>query len=119
MSFSLDISAFCKKAGTKVGETAKAIKIELFSSVILDTRVDTGRLRGNWQATLDVPAYGNIERLDPSGMEAALDVERSCQPFAVNYLTNNLPYAAVWEERDGMIAKNMARLDRIVRRASA
>jgi hypothetical protein len=28
----------------------------------------------------------------------------------VDYLSNNLPYAEVWEERDGMVKKNMARI---------
>ena len=29
-------------------------------------------------------------------------------------MTNNVPYAEYWEQEDGMIAKNMARISRIV-----
>jgi pheromone shutdown protein TraB len=31
-------------------------------------------------------------------------------------MTNNVPYAVVWEERDAMIAKNMLRIERNIRR---
>lgn len=115
--FSVDIAAFAKQANATLDETARAIKISLFNGVIRDTRVDTGRLRGNWQTTTGSPASGEIERLDPSGAAASEDVRNVVKGDTVDYLTNNLPYAVVWEERDAMVDKNLARINQIVRSA--
>ena len=117
--FAADISAFAKATNSKLDEAARAIKLSLFSGVIMDTRVDTGRLRGNWQTTTGSPANGEIDRLDPGGSSATNEAASGVTGFGVDYLTNNLPYAEVWEDRDGMIAKNMARIDQIVRRYGA
>jgi hypothetical protein len=119
MSFSANVSAFAKETKSSVDEAVRTIKIELFSSVILDTRVDTGRLRGNWQTTTGSPADGEIDRLDPLGSGATREVRQGVKPDTVDYLTNNLPYAEVWEDKDGMVAKNVARITQIVRRYGA
>lgn len=105
--------------GATLDETARAFTIATFNGVIRDTRVDTGRLKGNWQTTTGAPASGTIERLDPSGAAALAEVQRNVQSGKVNWITNNLPYAAVWNERDGIIAKNVARLQRNVKEAIA
>ena len=107
------IGQLAKVLGQDIDQTVRAIKIELFNGVIRDTRVDTGRLRGNWQTTTRVPATGEIERTDEFG--AVAEVHQNVTGHGVDYLTNNLNYAEVWEERDGMIARNVARIDRIVR----
>lgn len=101
--------------GATLDETARAVKIATFSGVIRDTRVDTGRLRGNWQCTTYGPARTEIERFDRSGASAIAEVQRTVQPDTIDYLTNNLPYAEVWEERDGMVARNVARIERTIR----
>lgn len=118
--FTIDIAKFAKKTKSTLDEAARAIKINLFTRVIRDTRVDTGRLRGNWQTTTGAPATGQLERFDKvpqysrggSAEDDAVSVPRG---DTVDYLTNNLPYAEVWEERDGMIAKNVADIQRIVK----
>lgn len=101
--------------GRSLEETARAVKLATFSGVIRDTRVDTGRLRGNWQCTVAAPASGELDRLDPTGATAISEVQRTVQPDTIDYLTNNLPYAEVWEERDGMVARNVARIERTIR----
>lgn len=115
MSFSADITKFAKKTNSSLDEASRAIKINLFGSVIRDTRVDTGRLRGNWQTTTGSPNYSEIDRLDPTGNQAVTEAITTVKGDTVDYMTNNLPYAEVWEENDGMIAKNMARINRIVK----
>ena len=114
MSFTVDLRSIAEKTNATLDEAARAITISLFNGVINDTRVDTGRLRGNWQASIGQPEQGTIERLDPNGTQAATEVESTVQSGAVNYLTNNLPYAEVWEQRDGMVARNAARIERTV-----
>ena len=116
MSFSVDISKFAKKTNSSLNEACRAIKISLFNSIIRDTRVRTGRLRGNWQTSVGSPITNVIDTLDPSGSETMRDVNQKVTGAGTkDYFTNNLPYAAVWEEKDGMMAKNLARISRIVR----
>jgi hypothetical protein len=120
--FSIDVAKFARKTSSTMGEAARAIKISLFNGVIRDTRVDTGRLRGNWQTSTGRPILTQIERLDripqgADGGESQTQVIATVTPDGVDYMTNNLPYAEVWEERDGMIAKNMARIQRNVNKA--
>jgi len=114
MTWTVDIRKIAEQTNATLDEAARAITISLFNGVINDTRVDTGRLRGNWQASIGQPEQGTIERLDPNGTQAATEVESTVQSGAVNYLTNNLPYAEVWEQRDGMVARNAARIERTV-----
>lgn len=119
MSFAVDLTNYAKKTNATLDEAARAITISLFNGVIRDTRVKTGRLRGNWQTSLDQPERGTIEREDKipqgaDGGDAQADVINTVQSGAVNYLTNNLPYAEVWEQRDGMVARNAARIERTV-----
>jgi len=110
----MDISAFARKTKSTVGEASRAIKLALFSGVIQDTRVDTGRLRGNWQTSTGAPIASEIDRLDPSGADATNQAAANVTSGGLDFMTNNLPYAGVWEEKDGMIAKNMARIQRNV-----
>ena len=108
----IPMNRLAESLGAEVEETVRAVKIELFSGVILDTRVDTGRLRANWQTTTGSPASGELGRTDEG---SAISETQSVKADTIDYLTNNLPSAEVWEERDGMVARNVARLDRIVR----
>jgi hypothetical protein len=122
MSFSLDISKWAEKAGLSMDEAARGIKIELFNSVIRDTRVDTGRLRGNWQTSVGMPETGTTDRINKiqqgtDGGSAQAEVKRTVRSDTVDYLTNNLPYAEVWEEKDAMIGRNVARIRQIVKKA--
>jgi len=117
-----------KKASTLVlqetDEDRKAITIKLFNSVIQDTPVKTGRARGNWQCSENAPLTHEIDRQDKSGSSAkndVLDVVLASSPDGSVYLTNNLPYAQRLEfghsgqAPQGMVRKNMARIQQILR----
>jgi len=111
----IPLAQLASKMGADVDTLVLAVKLEIFSGVISDTRVDTGRLRGNWQTTNDSPAMTQTERLDRSGASAIAEAQRNIKPDTVDYLTNNQPYTEVWEERDGMVARNVARVERNIR----
>lgn len=123
MSFSADLIEFAEKTDRGIEETRQAVVTELFNSVIQDTPVDTGRARGNWQASLNTPKSGELERV--SGEAAKAEVAANLGKGDVtNYLTNNLPYAQALEEGSskkqapaGMVRKNVARLQRILKKA--
>jgi hypothetical protein len=105
-----------------IDQIVRAIKINTFNGVIRDTRVDTGRLRGNWQTTTGQPAKGVVETINnikqgEDGGSAQDDVIKTIKPDTIDWLTNNLPYAEYWEGRDGMIDKNVARLQRNIQEA--
>lgn len=121
-NFELDIEQWANKTGVTLGRACRGIKIGLFNGVIRDTRVDTGRLRGNWQTSTGSPKTSTTEREDKTkqyddGGEAQDEVINNVTAFGVDYMTNNLPYAAVWDRADGTIDRNMARINRIVKKA--
>lgn len=102
----------------------------LSSRIIEDTPVDTGRLRGNWQASFDAAKSGKISRTQtgPQGSATAeaQQVVGRYQPGQTFYLTNNLPYAAVIEfggskvkAPQGMLRKNVAAYQALINEAVA
>jgi len=114
-----EIPEVAERLGLDLDQLIRAVKIELFNGVIRTTRVDTGRLRGNWQTTVGQPARSEIDREDQlaeglNGGQAMGEVQRNVRAYTTMYLTNNLPYAEVWEEEDGMVARSVARLERII-----
>lgn len=99
MTFEADIAAFAKAAGASLDETVRGVTIELFTGVITQTPVDTGRARGNWQCTVATPAGDTIDRTDPTGSDAIAEVvDKVGGVGSVTYLTNNLPYILRLEE---------------------
>lgn len=111
MDWSDHLNRLCDEGRENLGDVCRAVKIELFSGVVLDTRVDTGRLRGNWQISEKSPALGDIDTTDRSGSKTINEITQYASPDGVTYLVNNLPYAAVWEERDAMVGRNIARIE--------
>ena len=114
MSFSVDISRFAEQTESTLDEATRAVQISLFSSVIQDTRVDTGRLKGNWQTNVGSPITTETDRLDPNGTQVEREIQQNVTSGDVVYFTNNLLYAEVWEQEDGMVRRNMARIERTV-----
>lgn len=121
MSFSRDVQRIADKMNEDVEKVARAIFLELFSSVIKDTPVLTGRLRGNWQTSAATPNTQIIERTD--GNAAISEAYSTINKPGLYYLTNNLPYAERiefdgWSKVKapaGMVRKNIARLNSIIR----
>ena len=119
MSWASDLKKLCDKGGHDLGRLSRAVKMELFSGVVRDTRVDTGRLRGNWQTQDGSPASGQLERTDKSGAIVMAEIERGATEDGVTFFTNNLPYARVYEEKDAMIGRNAARVRQLIKAEAA
>ena len=123
MDFSLNIAKWTKDAKEEMVELHKAIILELFTSVILDTPVLEGRLRGNWIISSDTPANGTFDVIDPNGTKTTKRVQdfvtklENLENFDI-FLTNNLPYAYRieydgWSHTkapEGMVRKNLIRV---------
>lgn len=125
MSFVASLSSFSKGTKDKVQRIRRGVTIKLFNAVILDTPVDTGRLRGNWQLTEQSPATEQLELFDKSGAAAMTKVQAGVAASTGEttlYLTNNLPYAwriefEGWSHTkapEGMVRKNIARFNRLI-----
>lgn len=83
------------------GETEKIVRGTLLSTtgrIIKRTPVDTGRLRANWQSSIDVAATGELKRTEES--KATAEANRVISRVKIGkvfYMSNNLPYAAIIE----------------------
>ena len=110
MSWSKDLEKLTTKGGHDLGDLMKAVKIEMFSGIVRDTRVATGRLRGNWQIQEHGPASGTLDREDKSGSAVNAEVLKGATENGRTYFTNNLPYAIVYEEKDAMVRRNVIRV---------
>lgn len=139
MSFSDGVSKFTVKSVKEADRIRKAICVELFSSIISDTPVDTGRARGNWQTSDAAPKRNTTTRTDRSGSQAIAEMRANLGAGDVTVtMTNNLPYIEKLEyggystgdyatnktTRDGysikapegMVRKNVARVKANIRR---
>lgn len=96
--FASDLRKFAERAGKSLDDTCRAVAIKWFSSTVMSTPVDTGRLRGNWQMTLGAPAAGVTDVTDKSGKITVAAITQQVGGVGkVNYLVNNLPYASTAE----------------------
>ena len=141
MSFAKDFERFAKLTNASLDQTGRAIALELFSGVIRDTPADTGRARGNWQASIGTPETGQIAGGDesktetpapngdgPKTAEAIRAVDGIIDKFGMGkviYLANGLPYILRleygWSKQSpaGMVRKNAARIQANIRKAVA
>lgn len=119
-SFKAQLKGFGVKALEKVDKIRRASALELFMLVIYATPVDTGRLRGNWQTTLNSPASAALERAgsDVSLAEAMANLGALVD---VVWFTNNLPYAERieydgWSGQapEGMVRRHVSQWQKIV-----
>lgn len=120
--FQGQLNAFQAKAMRYVDQVRRASILELFRLVIMSTPVDTGRLRGNWQTTINAPAIAELDRLDPNGGIALAEVLANMGGLLdVVYFSNNLPYVERieydgWSAQapEGMVRRHVAMWGRIV-----
>lgn len=120
--FESQLRGFGIKALDKVDKVRRASALELFKLVIYATPVDSGRLRGNWQTTINSPAVAALDRTDPNGSLSLAEAMVNLGGLLdVVWFTNNLPYAERieydgWSRQapEGMVRKHVAQWRRIV-----
>ena len=116
MTFSSDIKEFAEKTKTDIADVKKYAAIKIFTDIVKATPVGNpdywqevngkprkappgytgGRLRGNWQTSLNTPIHTEIARIDPDGGDALKEMQTTVYNSNVEesiFLTNNLPYA--------------------------
>ncbi len=128
MSFSTQIGLFVKQGKKAPKKTRDQVMLKLFKAVIMDTPVDTGRLRGNWQTQHFSPNLSTKSRPSKAG-SSALSRARKAIKFAPMrndiFFTNNLPYAEAiengWFARapQVMVGKNVLRFKQLMTQEAA
>lgn len=82
-----------------------------------------GRFRGNWQFSIDIPAEGELDQVDPSGAATLSSLKAKVGSLTAGqtaYVVNNLPYAVPLEyghskqAPEGMVRVTVARFQQIV-----
>lgn len=95
-SFALQIAEFVKTVKAREDIVVRKLGLDVLSSVVTMSPVDTGRFRGNWQVGLSAPVRATLETEDKSGAQTiarASQVLNRAKAGGVIYLSNNLPYA--------------------------
>jgi len=124
VNFALDLQKWAKGANRSIGEIRRYVLINMGGAIIADTPVATGMLKGNWQTSVGAPKTTEVP-LRPANMAVAELVDaaanvRGDQPV---YIVNLRPYARAIEyghskkRPKGMVRKNVAAFQRIVRDA--
>lgn len=125
-SFAASLAEFAEQAKGAIDTVFREVIIEIGSSVITMSPVDTGRFKGNWQYSINSPAQGTLDRLDPNGTAAHAELVDGALQFKAGqtaYIVNNLPYAIRLEygysdfTPDGMVRVTLERFQDIVEEA--
>lgn len=119
--------ALAKKLVVEASEkTIRGTSISLFRQIIIDTPVITGRLRGNWQASISQPISTETVFVDTSGQQTiskAIAIANNFKITDVLFLTNNVEYAERVERGypngqrpQGMVAVNTVKFEATIER---
>lgn len=95
-AFKRDFAALLKKAGDKAEMVVRKTALELQSSMIEMSPVDTGRFKGNWQCGVGVVNTATDSGEDKTGAGAIGRTQAALGSWKVGQtitLSNSLPYA--------------------------
>jgi hypothetical protein len=99
--FNKEIDEFCQTIPDKVNTVQKVIVLEALKRLVEKTPVKTGRARGNWQATIDAAAEGQLEVTDIDGqatISKGLSILGEMQPYCIVWISNNVDYIEFLED---------------------
>lgn len=117
MSFGKDVEKFADKVEKAALAIFHGTSLDLFGKIVKRTPVDTGRLRGNWYATINTPS-NQIDSGDQNRQQIVSNAKLGESVFFVN----NLPYASQIENGSsaqapsGMVKVTITEFETIVSR---
>lgn len=115
MSFKSQINKFKDKAEKAATNIFRGTALSLFGRIVTRTPVDTGRLRLNWQSSINRPATNIVE--GQTNSDATIGTAKIGDSI---FIVNNLPYAQRIENGwsmqapSGMVAVTVAEFKQIV-----
>lgn len=111
--FALDMQKWIDKTKLRADTVVSKVLLDISTSIVLATPVDTGRARANWQFGVDVIPDGVIDSADAgklrgdlrtsSGIVGSSSLVKLTQQIVqvkaghIHYLVNNLPYINMLE----------------------
>lgn len=126
--FKRDLDRILAKTSEKAEAVIQRVALDLFSSMVERSPVDTGRFRGNWQVGIGAINDNTTSAEDKSGASSTARGQRVIQSFKVGgtvFLTNSLPYARRLEfgysnqAPQGMVRLTVTEYQNFVRKAAA
>lgn len=124
--FALELRKLIEKAKVAPDLVVRKATLDIHSSVVDMSPVDTGRFKGNWNIAYGSPDLTVTTSLDPSGSEAKSKALAAAASYAGQsvYITNNLPYAIPLEyghsqakAPNGMVRVTVARWNEHIKKA--
>lgn len=105
-TFSLNVKKFAEKAEKDADAVISKICLDLLSDIVLNTPVDTGRARANWQCSIGSPASGEVSFSSDTGKGISAPAISAGSTYAITagaaavasaprnifWISNNLPY---------------------------
>jgi len=91
----------------KIQQIHQKVALEALKSLVMKTRVKTGRARGNWQVENNNRPDAALLITDPDGgttISRGATVVAEVRPFSVTYITNNVRYIVFLEDGRGSFA---------------
>jgi hypothetical protein len=122
-SFAESLAAFAEQAKETIDDVFREVVIEIGTSVIRLSPVDTGRFKGNWQLTIGAPSGYSLDAYDKAGHETIAELVAQANQLEagqVAYIVNNLVYGVPLEYGHsaqapaGMVQITLARFQQIV-----
>ena len=95
-SFAEQVRRGHENARQRVQLAVRRISITAVNDIILISPVDTGRFRGNWQASIGSVNFSVNDAADPTGQRSLSDADFVISGFdegQVFFFSNSLPYA--------------------------
>lgn len=95
-SFAATLRQYRDQTLADMDEIFQRVVIEIGTTLIRLSPVDTGRFRGNWQFTIDSPASASLDNYDKEGHQTIAELVGGVQSLTYGqtaYLVNNLIYA--------------------------
>lgn len=121
------ISVFVQETLETIDLIFRDIVIEVGKSVVTLTPVKTGRLKGNWQLSVQAPVTHSLIRYDGVGDSTLSDLVNTAGTLTggqVAYIVNNLTYAGFIEHGgsrfkapEGMVGPTQTKFEIIIRDA--
>lgn len=98
--FEIGLRKFAEKTELKINDVVRKIGLEVYSSVVMRSPVDTGRFRGNWNLSLANFDPSVSELTDKEGAASIASASISIADYKGGsiYISNNLPYAQRLED---------------------
>jgi len=123
--FRRKFAAFVERAKGNQEQVVRKVALDLMTSFVMRSPVQSGRFRGNWQVQYTLTPT-TLDRVDPTGRaaiaDATLDLSRIVMGQTI-YLANHLPYAQRleygWSQQApaGMVRITVAEFDQYLTKA--